>query len=344
MSGAYTAKPEATTTQDYPPGWNPLWPFPGSLPPGFNWDNIDTSVEPPFEENDPEDRPDQSAGIIVFPWGGLATYEDEEDSGRDYYRDDFSSGDTNCFFVCLRGKPTTNVEITIGSDNNNEGIPDGASGVDYTTTLTFTPTNYNVPQKVFIHGKQDDIIDGDTDYNIIVGPSSGDDDYSGLYGHSVAVTNIETLNYIKVQIVNPSAAEDATTQVWLLVYTPTEEGVDAFNINNIGIIENTWYLSGTQIASDEGLSIPETSAKIPLLDNKLYVVFSTSSATPGHSGSFGGLKIYLYYEDVIMEYYFNNTEISYNSGYQPYMSWLVLDNSQSDILKKVTKVMQTFTI
>ncbi len=35
MSGAYTAKPDADSSPDLPPGWNPLWPFIGPLPPGY---------------------------------------------------------------------------------------------------------------------------------------------------------------------------------------------------------------------------------------------------------------------------------------------------------------------
>ncbi len=35
MAGTYTALPAASTAPDVPSGWNPLWPFPGVLPPGY---------------------------------------------------------------------------------------------------------------------------------------------------------------------------------------------------------------------------------------------------------------------------------------------------------------------
>lgn len=35
MSGAYVAKPAVVVPPDLPPGWNPNWPYPGSLPPGY---------------------------------------------------------------------------------------------------------------------------------------------------------------------------------------------------------------------------------------------------------------------------------------------------------------------
>ncbi len=38
MPGAYTALPAADTSPDVPPGWNPLWPFPGVYPPGYEAD------------------------------------------------------------------------------------------------------------------------------------------------------------------------------------------------------------------------------------------------------------------------------------------------------------------
>ena len=36
MSGAYVAKPAAVVAPlDIPPGWNPIWSFPGPCPPGY---------------------------------------------------------------------------------------------------------------------------------------------------------------------------------------------------------------------------------------------------------------------------------------------------------------------
>lgn len=36
MGGAYVAKPDASSTPDVPPNWNPEWPFPGPFPPGYD--------------------------------------------------------------------------------------------------------------------------------------------------------------------------------------------------------------------------------------------------------------------------------------------------------------------
>ena len=35
MGGAYVAKSATTVSLDYPPGWNPIWYFPGPWPPGY---------------------------------------------------------------------------------------------------------------------------------------------------------------------------------------------------------------------------------------------------------------------------------------------------------------------
>jgi len=38
MPSAYTAKPAVTSSPSVPPGWNPIWPNPGPLPPGYEMD------------------------------------------------------------------------------------------------------------------------------------------------------------------------------------------------------------------------------------------------------------------------------------------------------------------
>lgn len=47
MSGAYVAKPDAVVDPGLPPGWNPIWPFPGAFPPGYGPEYSMTLTAPP---------------------------------------------------------------------------------------------------------------------------------------------------------------------------------------------------------------------------------------------------------------------------------------------------------
>ncbi|GIR37545.1 MAG: hypothetical protein CM15mP49_29300 [Actinomycetota bacterium] len=62
------------------------------------------------------------------------------------------SGDTDTFTVVLDAQPTSDVVITITSSDTGEAT--------VTSTLTFTPANWDTPQVATITGVDDDIIDG----------------------------------------------------------------------------------------------------------------------------------------------------------------------------------------
>jgi hypothetical protein len=114
--------------------------------------------------------PSAEPGIIVDPIGNLITTE---------------SGGTDFFEVVLNTEPTADVTIGISSSNPDEGTIDQAN-------LTFTPTNWDIPQTVTITGVDDPIEDGDVAYTIITAPaSSSDPDYDGLDPDDVALTNLD---------------------------------------------------------------------------------------------------------------------------------------------------------
>ncbi|PRY97821.1 gliding motility-associated-like protein [Marinilabilia salmonicolor] len=92
------------------------------------------------------------------------------------------AGGTAAFTVVLESKPTANVEITATSDNATEGQV--ASG-----TLTFTPANWDTPQTVTIMGMDDDIDDGNQNYNINVEVTSADSNYDTAFDTSFTLVN-----------------------------------------------------------------------------------------------------------------------------------------------------------
>ncbi len=107
-------------------------------------------------------------GITVTPAAGLVTTE---------------AGGTAQFQVVLNTAPLANVVVGISSGDPTEGAPSLPS-------LTFTPTDWNVPQTVTIVGMNDDERDGDVAYTIITAPAvSGDANYQGVNAPDVSVTN-----------------------------------------------------------------------------------------------------------------------------------------------------------
>jgi len=149
-----------------------------------------------IDEND-------SAEVIVSPTRGLTTTEDEE---------------TEEFTVVLSSQPTANVTIGLSSDNSDEGtvLP---------SELTFTPDNWDVAQQVTVTGVDDNLLDGNVDYNIITAAAeSADSNYDGVDPDDVVVTNIDN-NSAEI-IVEPTGAAGGDRRL-----TTTEDGeTDSFTV------------------------------------------------------------------------------------------------------------------
>ena len=113
---------------------------------------------------------DETPGFAVDPVLGLATSE---------------WGDAASFTVRLFTEPTADVVLTLASSDPSEGILS-------TTTLTFTPDNWDQPQTVTITGVDDSLYDGNIAYTIITYPAVSDDDnYDGVDADDVSVINYE---------------------------------------------------------------------------------------------------------------------------------------------------------
>ncbi|HEY5944458.1 MAG TPA: Calx-beta domain-containing protein [Kofleriaceae bacterium] len=110
------------------------------------------------------------SGVTVEPIDGLVVSE---------------FGDTDTFTIVLNAAPTANVTITLTSSDTTEGTVAPSS-------VTFTPSNWNVPQTVTVTGINDTIADGNQIFTIITGAATSTDPaYSGLAVADVEVTNID---------------------------------------------------------------------------------------------------------------------------------------------------------
>jgi hypothetical protein len=113
------------------------------------------------------DRGD-TAGISVTATTPLTTIE---------------TGTTATFQIVLDSEPTANVTIPISSSDTTEGAVS-------TSSVTFTPQNWDAAQTITVTGVNDTDADGDVDYSIILGQaSSGDSNYDGRNPADLAATN-----------------------------------------------------------------------------------------------------------------------------------------------------------
>ncbi len=98
--------------------------------------------------------------------------------------DTSESGGTASFTAKLYTKPSSDVTITVTSDDITEGTVSPSS-------LTFTTENYSTAQTVTVTGVNDFIIDGNVSHSISMSGSSSDADYNESTISSVSLTNTD---------------------------------------------------------------------------------------------------------------------------------------------------------
>ena len=96
------------------------------------------------------------------------------------------SGTTQTVHVTLNSAPSHNVILRVVSQNTSE-VSLGSS------TLTFTPLNWDIPQELKVTGVDDSVVDGDKQVNvkISVDTANSDSTYSHAAGKTLVVTNLD---------------------------------------------------------------------------------------------------------------------------------------------------------
>lgn len=94
-------------------------------------------------------------------------------------------GDTATFTIELRSKPTAAVSIPVSTSDDTEGTVS-------VTSVDFTTTNWDEPQTVTVTGVNDDEVDGNAQYEIVLGkPTSTDKAYSSQPATEVTFVNLD---------------------------------------------------------------------------------------------------------------------------------------------------------
>ncbi|MBI5134200.1 MAG: peptidoglycan-binding protein [Candidatus Taylorbacteria bacterium] len=109
--------------------------------------------------------------FTVTPTSGLTTSE---------------AGATAAFTVVLNAAPIAHVTFPVASSDTTEGT------IGLTTSLVFSPSNWNVPQTVVVTGVDDAIADGNVAYSVVIGTSTSSDiNWNGVSGQTVSLTNTD---------------------------------------------------------------------------------------------------------------------------------------------------------
>ena len=124
-------------------------------------------------------------------------------------------GTTATFTVVLDSQPSADVTIDISSNDATEGTVSPAPPL----TLTFTDANWNLPQTVTVTGQDDDQVDGNVPYSVILAAAaSADTNYNGLDPADVAVTNLDNDTAgVTVSTISGDTDEDGTTATFTVV-------------------------------------------------------------------------------------------------------------------------------
>jgi hypothetical protein len=121
---------------------------------------------------------------------------------------------SDTFTVALTSQPAANVSITLSNSEPGEATVAPAS-------LTFSATDWDMPQTVTLTGVDDDIVDGDASYTISLTVQSSDSNYSNLPVTSIDANN-EDNDTAGINLVPSSGlvtSEDLTSDTFTAVLT-----------------------------------------------------------------------------------------------------------------------------
>lgn len=176
---------------------------------------------------------DDTPGITIAPLSGHVTTE---------------NGGTANFEVVLNTQPTDNVELTLYSNDTSEGTIS-------TSSLTFTPTNWNTPKTITITGVPDYIVDGDINYSVITNAAtSNDNDYNGFNPSDVSVTNID--DRMSPSVSFTSSNQSSSTENGTLTITAELNMVLGTNVSI------PFSVNGLSTATGSGIDYSITSSPI----------------------------------------------------------------------------------
>ena len=148
----------------------------------------------------------------------------------------------------LNAAPSGNVVVSVVSNNTTEGSVS-------TSSLTFTPSNWNTAQTVTVTGVDDNVVDGNILYTVGVSIDSTHSDalYAGVSSQNVSLTNID--NDSAGVVISPTTTlytsdDGGTAQFSVKLNSQPTDNV-TITLTNTDVYEGT--LSGDTLSADSKL-------------------------------------------------------------------------------------------
>jgi hypothetical protein len=125
------------------------------------------------------------------------------------------SGGSASFNVKLNTPPIANVVIAVSSSDITEGTINVSS-------LTFTPTNWSVPQTVTVTGVDDPLDDGNIVYSILLGVATSTDlGFSGINPADLGLVNQDNDFFPDIAVSSPLSIVEGTAGSKTVTFTVT---------------------------------------------------------------------------------------------------------------------------
>jgi gliding motility-associated-like protein len=184
------------------------------------------------------------------------------------------AGASNTFSVVLDAQPTANVTVTI------TGL-DATEGTLSTTTLTFTPANWNTPQTVTVTGADDPQIDGDIVYTLTATANGGG--YTNQTD-TIGVINLDNDN-VGITVVGKSDVSEGSNAVFTVSLSATTgtaieialalgNGSDSAEPDDYSATYTAYYFVG---ATKNNLTITSGKVSLPAGVGSFFVSVPTTS-------------------------------------------------------------------
>ncbi len=165
------------------------------------------------------------------------------------------SGSTDTFTVVLTAQPNSNVVLSLVSSDTGEATVSPA-------TLTFSRTNWNVPQKVTVKGINDDFVDGSQTSNITirVNAASSENRFDAFPAQTVMVTTTDN-DVAGFRVTesggSTSVNESGTTDTFTVVLTARPVSNVVLNVSSGNTAEST-VSPATATFTTSNWSVPQT--------------------------------------------------------------------------------------
>ncbi|KPJ88050.1 MAG: hypothetical protein AMJ53_17305, partial [Gammaproteobacteria bacterium SG8_11] len=176
------------------------------------------TVTPVTAVNQNNDR----AAITLSPASGLITSEDL---------------DQDSFTVMLTSRPSSTATILLSSSDTSEGTVSPAS-------LTFTTSNWNLPQTVNITGVNDSLVDGNVNYSINISVQSTDTNYNNMTVTPITAVNQDNDSAPPAGVaINPRSglqtSEDLATDTFTIALTSQPASTVTIGLTSSDTTEGT---------------------------------------------------------------------------------------------------------